>query len=253
MEYAEFLRVRRSLAWYAGILAALALAALALGHQLKIDVQNGDGSTLYNSRMALPLGALAPIGMFYAAIYGSSAGGSLNREYWLHDIAWTKPIARTVLALRYVLIDLAALTVLYALTIVATIAIAARFGIPMFADASLVAELVLGLCVAAMWYGLVQVLTFWLPRSSLSIGGILWPVALLMIALRNVPGPAGMLAHAIDVINPLAYQDGVTIDASGAHADAVWQAPAPILASETALFAVLFCGIAIAFWPRREA
>jgi hypothetical protein len=255
MEYAEFLRVRGTIKWHLGILAAALLLGLIFGHTMKVNVNDPDGSHLATvaSGMRVALAWMAPIGMFFAAIFASSAGGSLNREFGLRDIAWTKPLSRGALALRYVLIDVAAVVLLYALTLAAVAVLLLRFGVTPYVDAGFVATALLGCGVSVMWYALVQVLSCRFPPQGVAVGGILWPVALLSLGLADLHNVVGTAARALDVINPLAYMNGVTFGPHGAVVESLWwQLPA----GESALivwgFSVLFVAVAIALWVRRE-
>src|SRR5665213_1459293 len=98
MVYVEFLRVRRTLKWHLGILAAVTLLVLYFGHDTNLVV-NGHSEVF--AGMPVPLGALSVIAAFFAAIYASSLGSSLNRENPMRDISWTKPIPRSRIALQY--------------------------------------------------------------------------------------------------------------------------------------------------------
>ena len=250
MVYVEFLRARRSLAWHAGILAAITLLILYFGHDTAIDV---NGAPAVVTGMPVPLGALAVIAMVFAAIYGSSAGTSLNRENLTRDISWTKPVARTLVALQFVIVDIAAIALVFVLTMLAVLAVLARMHIVPVAGATLAPDLVLGLGVGVMWYALIQVLTCALGPSGRSISGILWPVAFVALGLGKVPGVLGAIARAFDVINPLAYMGGFSSDSGGVHQQALWVLPVETRALAVWLFAALFCAIAIAVWPRKEA
>ena len=255
MEYAEFLRVRGTIKWHLGILAAVLLIGLIFGHRLTVDVNDPAGSHLatVGSGMRVALAWMAPLGMFYAAIFASSAGGSLNREFALRDIAWTKPLSRSALALRYVLVDVAAVALLYVLTLAAVAVLLLRFGAAPYVDAGFAAPALLGCGVSVMWYALVQVLSCRFPPSGIAVGGILWPVALLSLGLADLHNVVGIAARALDVINPLAYMNGVTVGSHGAVVESLWRLPA----AESALivwgFSVAFCALAIALWIRREA
>ena len=249
MAYVEFLRVRRSLTWHAGTLVAIMLVALYFGHDTSVNI-NGQAELLPG--MAVSLGLLSPIATFFAAIYASSLGTSLNRENPTRDISWTKPIPRSVIALQYVLIDVAGVAIAFVLTMLAVLVVLARMHFVPAIDASTIPLLVLGLGVSVMWYALIQVLTFWLPAGARSIGGILWPVALVAFGLGKVPGELGDAARTLDLINPLAYIGfgGVTISTGE---EALWQLPLEARALCVWLFAAAFCAIAVTLWPRKEA
>jgi hypothetical protein len=250
MAYVEFLRVRTSLTWHAGVLAMLTLIALYLGHNTHVDV---NGTTRMLSGTPVPIGSLAAIGMFFAAIFASSQGSSLNRENVTRDLSWTKPIPRAVLALQYMAIDVAGIVVAFALTMLAVTLVLLRMNMGPVADASMWALLVLGAGVAVMWYALIQLLTFWFAPGARAIAGIIWPVALLLLGLAKIDGPLGAIVRVIDVINPLAYMSGVNVDEHGSHTQAVTTLPSDLRPLVVWMFAAVFCAIVVALWPKKEA
>jgi hypothetical protein len=253
MEYVEFLRVRRSLSWHLGILGLLTLAILVFGHHAAINIDDGDSTSRIASGMMVPLMALTPVAMFFAAIYASTAGTSLNREFMVRDLAWTKPIARNALALRYIAVDVAAVALVYVLALLAIVVALARFGVTVVPDAEAFGYIVFGLGVSVMWYALVQVTTCLLPPRGLALAGILWPIALVDIGLCRLSGTTGTIAHVFAIVNPLAYMSGVAFDAHGATEKAIWQMPADERALAVWFFSALFCAVAVTLWPRREA
>jgi len=250
MVYVEFLRVRRTLTWHLGILAAITLLVLYFGHDTAVNV---NGHSELFSGMAVPLGELSVIAMVFAAIYASSLGSSLNRENPTRDISWTKPIPRSLIAAQYIVTDIAAIALVFALTMVAVIIGVLRLHFVPVVDATLVPLLALGLGVSVMWYALIQLLTFWSPPGARSAGGILWPVAFVAIALAKVPGPLGTAARVLDVINPIAYMNGVISDSTGVHQQSLWQQPVEERVLIVWLFAAVFCAVVISLWPKKEA
>jgi hypothetical protein len=250
MIYVEYLRVRTSLAWHVGILGLLTLLILATNHNTAVMVNDRPAVTM-GVRISLAL--LAPIAAFFGAIYASSVGTSLNRENSTRDISWTKPVSRTMLALQYVLVDLAGITIAFTIAMLAVYAVVVRIGAVPVIDESLVPQLALGLGIAAMWYALIQLLTFWFGPAARATGGILWPVALVCLGIAGVPGVYGDLARAINVINPLAYLSNFSVNGNGGHSHTLWTLPAETRTLVVWLFTVLFCAIAITFWRRKEA
>jgi hypothetical protein len=255
MEYAEFLRVRGIIRWHLGILAAVLVLGLIFGHAMTVHVDDPTGSPLptVSSGMRVALAWMAPFGMFFAAIFASSAGGSLNREFGLRDIAWTKPLSRSALALRYISIDVAAVVLLYALTLAVVAVLLLRFGVTPYVDAAFVAPALLGCGVSVMWYALVQLLSCRIAPQGLAVGGILWPVALLSLGLADLHNIVGTLARAVDVVNPLAYMNGVTFSSHGAVVQSFWHLPVDEGAVIVWGFSIVFCALAIVLWIRREA
>jgi hypothetical protein len=250
MAYVEFLRIRKALAWHVGILALLTLLIITFAGQTTIDV---NGSQRLASGMAVPISILAGIGMFYAAIFGSSAGTSLNRESMTREISWTKPISRTLLALQFVVIDVAGVAIAFAAAMLAVAIAFWRAGFTFTSDSELFAHLALGLGAGVMWYALVLVLTFWFGSGARAVGGILWPVAFLLLGINAVPGFFGAVAHVLNVINPLAYLSGLHFTSASSVDQSIVQATLEVRALEVWVFAALFCAIAVTLWPRKEA
>jgi len=247
MEYVELLRARRSLSWHLGILAILTLGALYLAHEALLHV-HGSGA----SHGPVQLSWLTWFATVFAAIYASSAGTSLNRENATRDISWTKPAPRTLVALRFVLIDVAAVIVVFAATFLLETLVLVSLQVTPVLDSAFGEMLELGLGASLMWYALIQVLTCRFGPGARSIGGILWPVALTIDGLAQVPGVVGSLAMAVDVVNPLAYVGSSFGSSSGARATLNF-VPADVRALAVWLFAVLFCAVAVTIWPRKEA
>lgn len=254
MEYVEFWRVRRSLLWHAGIVAAIVAVVLMLPQIGTVHVVGPGGSTKFAPGAGAPLGVLAAVAAVFAAIYASSVGTSLNRENGTRDLSWTKPLSRTVLALRYVLIDLAGVLVAFGIALAAEAVITTYMHFPPFFDAQAPVQIALGTGVGAMWYGLLQVSTCVAPPSARSLAGILWPVAFVVAGLAHLSGSIGAIMRALDVLNPLNYMSSTSVDGSTGSAT-VLQGPLP--ADERALivwcFAFAFCALAIGLWPRKEA
>jgi len=114
----------------------------------------------------------------------------------------------------------------------------------------------LGVGVGLMWYALLQMITCTFGPGARSLGGILWPIAFVALGVADVPGPLGIAARALDVINPLAYMEGFSSTSAHTttlHTNSLWQFPVEERALIVWFFTVLFCAIAIAIWPRKEA
>jgi hypothetical protein len=250
MAYVEFLRARTSLAWHFGILAALTLVSLYFAHGTQVQV---NGQTRLMPGMLVPVGALAPIAMFFGAIFASSRGTSLNRENATRDLSWTKPIPRELLALQFVAIDIVAVLLAFAVALGAVILVVLRIHmVPVF-DAAGTTQIALGAGVAVMWYALIQLLTFWFSPGARAISGILWPVALVALGLAKIDGPVGAIVRAIDIINPLTYMSGTHFGAGGAQMESISSLAPEARLLVVWLFSALFCAIAVALWPKKEA
>lgn len=254
MEYVEFWRVRRALLWGSGGMAIIVLIILTLPQVGTVHVVGPGGSTNFASGIGAPVDALAGIAAFFAAIYASSVGTSLNRENATRDLSWTKPLPRSVLALRYILIDLCGIVIAFAVALAACLIVATYAHFPPFFDAQSPMQIALGVGVGAMWYGLLQVLTCVAPPGARSLAGILWPVALLVTGLSHIPGSIGAIMRALDVLNPLHYMSSTSVSgATGTATVLAGALPAGERAAIVWCFTLAFCALAVVLWPRKEA
>jgi hypothetical protein len=253
MELVEFYRVRRILIWYAAIVAAIVLLVLLFSNNPNIVIDVGEHAD-YGAQLTTLLG----IAMFFTAAVASWIGLSLNAENATREFAWTRPIARTALAARYIAIDLAALAVAYAFTVLGAwtiVAVAAHGAVAI--DPAAPVALLLSAGVVAMWYALLQLVSAPFRGRGGSIAGVLWAASLVLISVAQVT-PRGFL-HAIalvlNVINPFAYLSTmVHTDSAGAAGPlpSVWALDPMLRAGIVWLFAGLFCAAAVAIWTRRE-
>jgi hypothetical protein len=253
MEYVELLRVRRSLIWHTGILVLLVFGIMALGGNSAIHISGTTGTTTISPGVAVPISVLATIAAFFAAIYASSVGTSLNRESNTRDISWTKPISRTQLALRFVLIDLTGVVIAFALALAAIIAVLLYMHVTPVADAKAPSQLLLGAGVGVMWYALLELITCGFGPAARAMAGILWPVALALEGLGELHGNIGAVIRALDLFNPLAYLNNMASGAPDWAESVIGQIPFDTRGLMVWLLAAVFCALAVAIWPRREA
>lgn len=252
MEYVEYLRVRRSLLWHAGILLVLVIGIMALSHDTSVRINGDSGTAHLAAGIHIPVGALAAIAGFFAAIYASSAGTSLNRESLTRDLSWTKPLSRTLLAVHFMLVDAAGVVIAFAIAMAGALAIIVHLQMIPVVDADTAALLALDAGVGVMWYGLLQLLTCGFGPGARALAGILWPIALLLEGLGELPGNFGAIVRGLNVFNPLAYLNNLSGHPNPAN-DLMRQMPYDMRALTVWLFAFLFCAIAVYVWPRREA
>ncbi len=258
MVYIEFLRIRKSLLWHAGIIALIAIGVMLLG------AGNGNTEVIVNgtSRSAsqmvagipVPLSVVAGIAAFFGAIFASTCGTSFNRESMTRDISWTKPVSRMMLALQFAIVDVGGVIVAYLVAFAAIVIVMLRYQVAPFFDDAFVVELVLGIGIGTMWYGLLQLITCMFGSGARAMAGILWPIAFILIPLKQLDNGVGTFARIVDVINPLTYLSSTQ---SHGHVVHIVAAPSGLPSSEKLqlvwLFTVVFTGIAIAIWPKKEA
>jgi hypothetical protein len=201
MEYVEILRARRVLTWYCGVLVVmLAIGAISLysGH---VDLSRGHGTS--------PLGAIISACAFGAMIVATCVAPGLNAESNTLAIAWTRPIPRPAMVLRYIAVDVVAIIVAYAFTFAIVLTFYALFGFlgHIVPDAGSPLALLNGLGCALMWYGLIMVVAAPLNGRGALVAGLSWGAFLVVDVLWSAPFPPAIHAALtfLNYFNPLTY------------------------------------------------
>jgi ABC-type transport system involved in multi-copper enzyme maturation permease subunit len=252
MEIVEFWHVRRVLLFQTAAMAVVVLFAWVMTGHVSVS---GDVELPMIRGFGYPLSGVAPVAMTFAAIFGSIVGTLFRRTDETVELLWTRPIGRRAVAWRFIAIDLLGLVASFVLGYVMVAAIAGRAGVLPALDADAGIAFALALGVAAMWYGLTLVLST-LLRGGLarSISGVLWPVALIALALGAKSPPPTVLhaaARWLDVVNPLAYMQ-LSFRWTAGAAQAIWPLAPELRTAIVWLFAAAFCAVATELWMRRE-
>jgi len=159
------------------------------------------------------------VGMLFAyltlfgAIVATVLAAPLARENERLEVAWTKPIDRTLYGLQLYGVDIVGVIAAMLAMLIACIAIYTLFQVPhltITADGALRALVAIVACTA--WYAMYAAITSWMKRGFGAFIGIAWPVALFVpgLALIRMGGSAvGTAFHwvfqIIAVVDPLAY------------------------------------------------
>lgn len=255
MELVEFYRMRFSLGLYGALGVVLIVLTNLVGH----------GTVRVNGQDIFPSGGLrldvtfiAPVAMFFAAMFASSAALALNRERVTLELAWTKPLARPFLALRYIAVDLVAIVVAYAYAMLVAVIMLAHYGVQVFVVPSFAVTTLLALGVTMMWYGLLLALSCaFTPRMSWIVG-VSWPVAFIVMGLGiNRDGTIGTILRALNVITPFAYLSGMSSGTTDGgiitgRLTSIWQYAPETRTAIVWSFAVLFSALAVTIWSTRE-
>jgi len=211
MAYVEMLRARRVLLWFAIVLAVLvALVLLSLWH--------AHPSMHHTSPIALSMIlGVAVIGPLLVATFVATG---LGAEHATTAILWTRPLARSAIAWRYVAVDLVTIVVAYALTILAILLCMGAVGVlPLLrADAHSLVTVPLALACPAMLYGLILLISARLPGRSGAVAGGMWFAMFVLGVLVHVGLPPLLhgLIVGLDYLNPLAW-----LGHSGSEGDSV--------------------------------
>jgi ABC-type transport system involved in multi-copper enzyme maturation permease subunit len=201
---------------------------------------------------------------FVALIVATVLGAPFGRENDGHlEIALTKPISRTRLALETIGADLAGIVAAWVLTVVALIVAHTIFEAPNFVYGPTdTVAIVVGLLGAFGWYALLCAATASMKRNYGSVLGVAWPIAIGVLAITHADignSPLAQLvrgaASALSWIDPLTYLQFGPLFHSGSSATAATNAVGglfndiPILA----ILALVYGALAIVQWQRVEA
>jgi hypothetical protein len=246
MAYVEWLRVRGALKWTAIVLGILlVLACLA-----RFTIRDFEHHTMGVHEMEL--GYFVAFGAMLALIVATILGAPFARENDGHlEVALTKPVARTGLALQIIGVDMVGIVATFGLGIVAGIALHTVFYPPWITlHIGDVMALGIGLLAPLSWYAMLAAATASLKRGFGAILGIAWPVALIVAALSFLESNNVVFALVHDSfwvlsrIDPLVYMNIEPV------------ANGPAWLSQVTMLAVLalgYCVLAVAQWGRVEA
>ena len=249
MMLVELIRLRWwTIWWSAGILVIAVVLALTVQHTM-VDV---NGTQLGN--ITVPTIVLAPIAMFLAMIFATSAGLSLNREGGTLALSWTKPVARPLIALRIMAVDVVLIVGAYAFAWLVCLGIVAAAHGSLAGNPELPVIVVLSLGVAIMWYALIQAITAAIPGSAGLVVGLLWPGALILSGMRgSINATFDAAVKVLNVFNPLAYLNTSSNASAATTVSGYWQGPDDERALIVWALSIALAAVAIALWTRREA
>lgn len=251
MYYMEFLCVRKTLYWLAGLLAA----AMAIVSWVISSTANGAPHHFG----LVPAAALVAGATFVSAIIAMIFACALARQNAGHlPLIWTRPVSRERYIFTVTLVHLAGIAVAFVMTLAAAVGVYAIFGAlnsltlggPAPLDAGTMGRMLL---FPMAWYGLVMAIT----ASTRGAAGFMafgaWIVGSMLVgfdASHLFGGVPGIVINVIDHINPLYYFSG-HFDDNGANKSMVANVDEAMLG--LAAIAVAGYAAAIAQWRRLEA
>ena len=270
MIYVEWLRARQRLAIVGGVLLALVLLAIATvyfghiksgaGHDFSISsggYASGHPYPLMRDELhllmrdtAIPAGAFLVLGAFVACFFTTTLYTSLHAQRSSLDLAFTKPLARIRLAATFFGIDFAAIVACYAVATILFLLPFAVFGLldHVVPDAEALLDLILGLGICVLLYGLMQLATAWLRGGgAIAIIGALWVTFIVVASVGHVRiTNIEAILRVLRPLDPIRYF-GLLTYSSGAHPQNL--GPPTLLAWSLGLAA---CALAAFTWQRIE-
>lgn len=229
MAYVEFLRARRTLLWYFGILLGFYVLQLIAGlfgaQHVGIVIDTSDAPTPHATpppelgstwHAPLPISLLEYIATYGAILVGAILGSSLNRQRDNLPLAWTRPLGRERFVLGVLAVDaLAILTALLGTLAYAKLATVTHSGhVPLYIDSQAFPTFLFGLGAALMAYALAQALTSWLAIGGGVIKGVAFAACAALVGLgtARLPSPYGSIVWGLNYLNPFAYFVPIYID-----------------------------------------
>jgi hypothetical protein len=197
---------------------------------------------------------------FVALIAGMILAGCFSRENDGHlEIAMTKPISRTKLAIQTMLVDCAGIVAVWVMSVIAMYALHAlfmgfHFGITA-ADCGLAVVVILG---AIAWYALLCCSTASLKRNYGIILGTAWIAGQLIPVISQIQDTAPQLflllrtiARPLSWIDPFTYARISIATPSATHMMRAlpYQVDIPVLVA----LSLIYAAFAIVQWRRVEA
>lgn len=219
-----------------------------------IVVETDHGSTL-----APYLG----VAWFLAMIVATILGAPFARENDGHlEIALTKPVSRTVLALGMVVTDALAMIATIAGTVIVLMILTLLFEPLRISGDDALLMIASTVLVPLGWYALLNAVTASLRRAYGVILGLSWPVLFGINGFVAIPwndstfGRLGYaLSHTFYTLNPISYLtlgSGVHIETGGSTAAETFSHTSLGMLVALALF-IVYTALAVVQWRRVEA
>jgi hypothetical protein len=247
MEYVELLRVRRGL-----IVFAVANLFLFLAFTFALHGHGGFHVNVGLDKNGTSLGDLINAAGFSALFVATFFAGHLAAETPTLSFLWTKPVSRTVLAVRYAAVDAIALVAAVAIGTLMLVALIAGLGQigRLRLDAQVLPSLALSVGAVLAWYGLCALAASRFDRDvANNVIALSWPVFIFtfMLSIVALPPPAHAVTVFLNQFDPFAYLLGSEHRDMGLVAASMWTRAG-------AMWAIALISIAGAtrLWTTRE-
>jgi hypothetical protein len=179
-----------------------------------IRVQRLDNKTAeFDTDGPLDIGFLFSIVTLVGVIIATCLGAPLARENERLEVAWTKPVDRTLYALQLFGVDAVGIIASLVMMVIFSIIVMSLFQFPhltLTGDGAW--KIALSIVASVAWYAMYVAITSWMKRGVGAALGISWAVGLIVpgLALLNLNFNAvGQMFHwvfaTIAAIDPLAY------------------------------------------------
>ncbi len=250
MYYKEFLRVRSGVIWLAITLGVILIIHAVIHLFIPVVSSGTGGSTNF-------VGLFAATALVVGGIMATVFGTTLARENDGHlELAWTKPHSRTEYSTAAMLVNAAGIMFCVFMAFAALLWTLYTPGMRELVTWNLTPSAANDLLRFALfplaWYAVIVALSARLRGGGL-VQGLIWPVAMVLLALHQIPFPPVWhdLFGVLNIVNPLSYVEFK--DNSFSIVAATVLNPATYSVVALAAFAVGGWAFATMQWRRLEA
>ena len=231
---------------------------------------HANGNTVeINTNQPVTARILLAIAAFVALIIGTILAAPLAKENSNHlEIAWTKPVSRTVMALGMLGVDTLGILASMVLTIIFAIAVTALFEMPRIViDPETLPALALCVLAPIAWYDLLTAASASMKRGYGAVLGLGWFIALIVppIGVFAVAAQSpiihflGEVFSVLTLFDPVAYLHLSTTSAPGngepsvGFTFGVLSASTSVRAAMALVLAIIYTTLSLLQWRRLEA
>ncbi len=240
-----------------------------VAQRVRQHLTSGSGVVQINTDEPVSARVLLFLATWVGVIIATFLAAPLTQENSNHlEVAWTKPVSRTRMALGMFGVDALGIIISMALAIVFALAATALFEIPhIVIDAPTLPVLALCVLMPTAWYALLTAAAASLKRGRGAVLGLGWLAALfvpgLAVALNLSQLPVfhvfGAVFNVLTLLDPIAYVHTSISSGPGngepsvGVAFGVLSAPSIVRAGILLLLSIVYFAIALLQWRRLEA
>jgi len=232
-----------------------------MAHVGPLLVERGakNGEYDIDTNNTLDIGFVFSIVSIIGLIVATSLAAPLGRENERLEIAWAKPIDRTLYALHLYGVDAVGIAASLAMSAIVALLCMALFQLPhLILTPGGVWRIVLSLVLGLAWYAMYAGLTSWMKRGIGAVIGLAWPVGLVVPGLALAPLQGSSVGSAfhwifqvIAAVDPLGY---LHLTEVGEHGNiGLYGLDDVTKFAILAAMIVVYAGIGLIEWRRVEA
>lgn len=200
--------------------------------------------------------------VLFGALFATILAAPLARENERLEVAWTKPIDRTLYGIQLYGVDIVGIIAGMVMIEIACIAAYSLFQAPhLTISATGLWKIAIAIAAASTWYAMYAALTSWMKRGFGAFIGVAWPVGLFVPGLALIPlngTTIGQIFHwifrVLATVDPFAYlQLSIGMTSRQTGLTGLPGLDDPIKLGILLLLALVYAGAGLIEWRRVEA